>query len=527
MSKRKIVANVREKRQISEGLHVIHAPTPEEKGIVVKKRVAAYCRVSTDMEVQLSSIETQMESYKQMILEHPNWELAGIYADQETATEAHNRKEFQRMIADARAGKIDMILAKSTSRFARNTVDTLTYVRELKEIGVGVYFEKEKINTGSPAFNSELILTVYAAFSQEESRSLSENMKRGIRQRFHMGIPKWAELYGYERVGKDEWGIVESEAKVVRKIFKLYTEGTSSDEIAAYLNRNKVPSPAKRKDDTIWHGKTVRDILKNEKYAGDCLMQKYYTVDHLSHREVRNHSASVPQYYKEGHHEGIVKKRDFNLVQRIMAMNNNKLGIVQYPYYGMLICPHCGKPMVKTTLGTKLDSRAWICGGDGEKVHRDDRTDCPVYWFKERYITEALGTAIESLDANKFEGWKKTDIEWVQNYWSKKKKIDLICLEKLVKQITFSDWETMQVTWKFAGETRVQLTYDRPSDYPTADIRVENGKTMIGNKELIQKAVKSATAAVHNNEEWVRKTEISFAGSEERFGLPEVRIGGK
>ena len=202
------------------------------------KRVAAYCRVSTELEQQQSSLATQMEAFNDMIARHADWELAGIYTDEETGTSRRNRDGFNSLMADAEAGKIDIILVKSVQRFARNTVDALTATRRLKALGVSVFFERDNINTSQAT--SELYLTLMAAVAQEESHSLSENMKWGIRKRFAAGIPKWAATYGYRKTEEGDWVIEEREADQVRRIFDMYKNGSGLPAIVTALEQDCV-----------------------------------------------------------------------------------------------------------------------------------------------------------------------------------------------------------------------------------------------------------------------------------------------
>ncbi|MCI9136881.1 MAG: recombinase family protein [Lachnospiraceae bacterium] len=514
----KAAGKTSEKSKLSTDLSVIKK-CQQKKSKKKKLRIAAYCRVSKDIELQQSSLNTQMVSYQKLIEEHPDWNLVDIYADQGlTGTNASKRVEFQRMIDDAKDGKIDLILAKSISRFARNTLDTLKYTRELKDIGVGVYFEKEKINT--LAATSEMLLTVYAAFAQEESHSISENMKKGMRQRFKLGIPKWSLLYGFERVGKDEWGIVEKEAEIIREIFELYICGNSFVEIANYLNEKGVPGPSK--NGNAWHVNPVGEILKNEKYMGDCLMQKTYTVDHLTHRKVPNKDAAVEQYYKKNHHPAIVNRETYETVQKIMVMKDRNRGFIQYPYYGFLCCPYCGKQMVKCRLNTRKTESAWICGGQGDKIFWHERTDCPIYWVKEKYITEALRQAIEELDPEDIRD-KMEEILWVQREIEKRDNVEYVHLLKLVEKITFSDWNTLEITWKFEQKAEILISYALPSDYPQPEAEQVDGEWRIGNIPILKCGVKSALAAMEKQKECVRNMKIIPPEEGEMVQIPSVR----
>ena len=251
------------------------------------KKVAAYCRVSTDLNEQKSSIELQIESYTKIIEEHPDWKLTKIYVDKGlSGTSVKQREQFNAMIKAAKSGRIDIIIAKSISRFARNTLDTLTYTRMLREAGVAVYFESEHIDN----ISNEFLLTIYAAFAQEESRSISENTKRGIRQHFALGKSRYAHLFGYDLGYK-----INEDARTVKRIFSEYLNGLSTNEIAELLNSENIPSPERK---GAWTGPQITKILKNERYMGDIMMQKYFSDDHLKHNRINNKDAIIDKYYK-------------------------------------------------------------------------------------------------------------------------------------------------------------------------------------------------------------------------------------
>lgn len=339
-------------------------PAPAAKAVTPAKllHVAAYCRVSTDLVQQQTSLAAQMEVFTRRIREHPGWTLAGIYADEGlSATSTAKRTAFHRMMQDAEAGRIDYIITKSLSRFARNTLDCLTCIRRLQSLGVHVLFEKEHIDTGTAM--SEMLLTVLAAFAQEESRSISENIKWGLRKGYENGQVRWQRLYGYrkgETSGKScetEWLIEPAEAAVVRSIFDQYEHGSSLSHIVNMLKGT--PSPSSK---GAWTPRTVWNLLTNEKYAGDVWAQKYVTLDHLSHKTVRNTTELVPSYYIRDHHTPIISRQTFERVQKIRAMRNERQGSTQYPYGAVdLRCPHCGQPLVQRQMRTNGPKMLWCC----------------------------------------------------------------------------------------------------------------------------------------------------------------------
>ena len=278
----------------------------------IKRRVAGYARVSTDSEEQQTSYEAQVSYYTEYIQKRDDWEFAGVYTDQGiSATNTKHRDGFNRMIADALDGKIDLIVTKSVSRFARNTVDSLTTVRKLKEKGVEVYFEKENIYTLDS--KGELFITIMSSLAQEESRSISENVTWGQRKRMADGkvTMPYGRFLGY-RKGEDGLPeIVPEEAEVVKLIYKSFMEGLSYYKIAKMLMEREIPAPAGGEK---WHRRTVESILTNEKYKGSALLQKKFTMDFLTKKQKVN-EGEVPQYFIEDSHPPIIEPQEFELVQ--------------------------------------------------------------------------------------------------------------------------------------------------------------------------------------------------------------------
>src|SRR5574344_1604972 len=266
---------------------------------VVKKRVAGYARVSTDSEEQQTSYEAQVDYYTNYIQSKPEWEFVRVYTDEGiSALNTKHRDGFNEMIQDALDGKIDLIVTKSVSRFARNTVDSLTTVRKLKEKGIEIFFEKENIWT----FDSkgELLITIMSSLAQEESRSISENVTWGQRKRFADGkvsMP-YKQFLGYEK-GEDGTPVInEEEAAIVRLIYRLFLEGKTPAGICRYLEHQDIPTPSGKQK---WSQTTVDSILRNEKYTGDALLQKKFTTDFLT-KKMKVNEGEVPQYYVEKSH---------------------------------------------------------------------------------------------------------------------------------------------------------------------------------------------------------------------------------
>lgn len=284
-----------------------------------RQRVAAYCRVSTDSEEQINSYTAQKAYYTQKIEESPDWELAGIFADEGiTGTSMKKRKEFNRMITACKRGGIDLILTKSLSRFARNTVDCLETVRMLKARGIGVIFEKENINTLEA--DSEILITMLGAFAQAESESISANVRWGKRQAMREGkaIIQYDRLYAYEKGDDGNPRVIPEQAEVVRSIYNQYLTGASLRMIKERLESEQILNVA---GNTQWTITAIRGILTNEKYCGDVLMQKTYISDCISRKVIRN-TGQLPMYLLQNHHDGIVERKTFDAVQSEMARRN-------------------------------------------------------------------------------------------------------------------------------------------------------------------------------------------------------------
>ena len=277
-----------------------------------KLRVAAYCRVSTDSDEQATSYEAQVEHYTEYIQKNPDWEFAGIYADDGiSGTNTKKREECNRMIDDCKAGNIDMIITKSISRFARNTLDCLKYIRQLKDMNISVLFEKESINTMNA--KGEVLITIMTSLAQQESQSLSQNVKMGLQYRYQQGKVQinHNRFLGYTKDADGNLIIDPEQAEIVKRIYREYLEGLSMDKIAAGLERDGILTGAGGKR---WHTSIINKILRNEKYIGDALLQKTYTTDFLNKTRVKNNGL-VPQYYVEGNHEAIIPKEIYLQVQ--------------------------------------------------------------------------------------------------------------------------------------------------------------------------------------------------------------------
>ncbi|HEY9059362.1 MULTISPECIES: recombinase family protein [Pseudobacteroides] len=320
-----------------------------------KKRVAAYARVSSGKDAMLHSLSAQVSYYSDFIQKHRGWEYAGVYADEAVTGTKESRAEFQRLLKDCRNGKIDMVITKSISRFARNTVTMLEAVRELKSLEVDVFFEKENIHSMSG--DGELMLTILASFAQEESRSVSENCKWRIRKRFAEGeIVNLRFLFGYH-IKNGEIEINPEEAEVVEMIFNDYISGMGCTLIAKKLRGMNVDRPR----GGTWTSNKVADIIKNEKYAGNALLQKKYVDNHLTKSLLKNKGV-LPKYYAEETHASIIDPDTFQKAQEIMDRNRkrnagkNVAGV--YPFTSKIVCTNCGKNYKRKNRKGKA---SWSC----------------------------------------------------------------------------------------------------------------------------------------------------------------------
>lgn len=341
--------------QVIKARKVAQAAAPAEQVTQEKKkRVAAYCRVSTDSEEQESSYKVQCAHYTQYITSKPEWELAGIYADEGiSGTSTKNRERFNQMIADCEAGKIDMVITKSISRWARNTVDSLNNIRKLRDMGIPVFFEKENINTMDA--RGEVLITIMSSLAQQESDSISRNVRIGIQYHMQQGKRNFNanRLIGYTTdSATGEVSISKEGAKLVRRIYREYLSGYTTGMIAVRLTAEHIPT-ARGKEE--WCAHAVESILKNEKYCGDFLMQKYYVKDFLSHKVVKN-TGQFPQYFVENDHEPVVPKEVYLQVQgemqRRSTMKTERVkthGGCMMALSGKICCGLCGAKMKRFT----------------------------------------------------------------------------------------------------------------------------------------------------------------------------------
>lgn len=334
------------------------AATPRSPDALPKRRVAAYARVSTASDEQLNSIAAQKDYLGRMIRRHPDWLLVDIYADEGlSGTSIRNREGFNRMIADALAGEIDLIITKSISRFARNTVDTLNTIRQLKEHGVEVFFERENIFTLDST--GEFLITLLASFAEEESRSISENVKWSVRRGFANGkyhLP-YKIFLGYQKGPDGLPEIVPDEARIIRWIYYLFLEGNPPSTVAATLTAAGVPAPGGK---SKWYSSTVIEILKNEKHYGAARLQKKYISDFRTKKAITN-KGEIPMYFIENAHEGIITKEVFDEVQRCLSQPG-RAAHANTLFANQVYCDECGDKYVpRRWHSTTYHDVVWKC----------------------------------------------------------------------------------------------------------------------------------------------------------------------
>lgn len=383
---------------------------------VRKLRMAAYCRVSTDQEEQLLSYENQLNYYTGYINNNPLYQFAGIYADEGiSGTNTKKRDEFNRMIADCRSGKIDMIITKSISRFARNTLDCLNYVRELKELGIGIIFEKENINTLDA--KGEVLLTILSSLAQDESRSISENSTWGIRRRFEKGQHKMStkRFLGYDTDEEGKLVINQKQELIVKRLYYEFLSGKTVDNIKRIFEREGVVN---WDGSTKWQVTTLQSMLENEKYKGDTILQKSYTVDFLTKKRVQN-QGEIQKFYIEDDHEAIIEPWIWECVQLEVQRRKEYLeehGIKSYshrpetnPFASRIVCGCCNKVFARKGWRSSkgVDRKVWQCS---ERYKVKGILGCGNRHVEEETLIKAYLLAWNALVVNRdsfLKRWKK------------------------------------------------------------------------------------------------------------------------
>ena len=395
----------------------------------IRKRVAAYARVSSDKDAQLHSLSAQVSYYNSYIGSLEDWEFAGVYADEALTGTKDNRPEFQRMLADCRDGKIDMIITKSITRFARNTVTLLATIRELRDLGIDVYFEKENIHTLSA--DGELMITLLAAYAQEESYNVSENQKWRIRRMFEQGRPNTGRMLGY-RLKDGVLQIVPEEAEIVKMIFNDYLSGMGRNAIMKKLIRMGVPTLSGGQ----WRENTLLQILTNEKYTGDMLLQKTYSVDHLTKKQMINRGERR-RYYIENSHEPIIDKETFAKVQQELARRAEKFQpnapfSGEYPFTGLIRCGFCGGYFRRkiANAGSKYAKPVWICN----TFNTYGKDVCSAQQIPEKILMEKTSKVLGTADWD-----RETLLSYISEIWVP---------EHNLLMYVFRDGHTEEVAWQ-------------------------------------------------------------------------------
>ena len=430
--------------------------------------------MSTDQDEQLSSYENQVSYYRDYILKHKDYELVDIYADEGiSATNTKKRDAFNRLIQDCRGGKVDRILVKSISRFARNTLDCIKYVRELKELGIGVTFEKENID--SLDSKGEVLLTILSSLAQDESRSISENSTWGIRKKFERGVVQvnTTNFMGYDKDEKGNLIINSEQAKVVRYIFDRFLEGYSPEFISKELREQEIPGCTGK---AKWCPSAIWKMLQNEKYKGDALLQKTYTVDFLTKKRIDN-DGQVNQYYIENNHEPILDKEKWEIVQleiarrkRFREQHKLQFYIMQKennPFTTKVFCAECGSAFGRKNWTTSRGKRkVWQCNN---RYRIKGQVGCLNNHIDEEVLEKAVMMAVSILKENREllqSKWNKlieTDSRLKQYYSNllrdivSRKKWDFNGVEmcRILDSITIS--EKGEVSVKFLEGTEVNL----------------------------------------------------------------------
>ena len=395
-----------------------------------KLRVAAYARVSSSSEDQLNSFAAQNAHYTELITANPEWEFVDVYADKGiTGTSAEKRDDFQRLLADCRRGRVDKILVKSSSRFARNAKECLEAIRELKALGVGVRFEEQGIDTAELA--GEFLTAIFAMIDQKESQNISENMRWSYQARMKSGHFSTNKApFGYNLINGN-LEINADEAPIVRLIFDQYLQGHSMDDIAEEITRYRVPTRDKK---PYWQTSSIHYILRNEKYVGQTLLQKTYTTETMPHRRKRNHG-EYNQYLMQKVHSPIISQNIFDRVQELLRVKNSyrpeKTGDI-YPFTKMLFCGACGTIFKRKPRGQSIH---WMCS-----KHDESRDYCPVQQILESEIEQAFLRLYHKLRHQGMPILRQllTDLQSIRKgklLWS----LDIVALNQNIADLTRQD----------------------------------------------------------------------------------------
>ena len=380
----------------------IVTPVEHLPKLKARKKVAAYVRVSSGKEAMIHSLAAQADYYSNLINMEHEWLLVGIYSDEAITGTKGERKGFQQMLEDCKDGKVDMIITKSISRFARNTVTLLETVRSLKLMGVDVFFEEQNIHTMSA--DGELMLTILASYAQEESRSVSENMKWRIKKNFEEGMPWNGGMLGY-RIGDGQYVVIAEEAAVVKRIYAEFLEGKGTNAIAQGLNEDMVPTRYGER----WHPSVIAKILRNYTYTGNLLLQKTFVENHITKKNKIN-QGELPQYHVEDAHEAIIDMDTFRKVQEEMERRTKKYGHApksqnRYPFSGLIVCGNCGKSYRRKVTATQP---VWICA----TYNTQGKKYCDSKQIPESTLAEVTATVASIEDIEKIVVYNGNRLEY-------------------------------------------------------------------------------------------------------------------
>ena len=418
---------------------------PKNASVIDRKKVAAYARVSSGKDAMLHSLSAQISYYSTMIQRNGDWQFSGVYADEAMTGTKDSRPEFHRMISDCKAGKVDMIITKSISRFARNTVTLLETVRMLKSVNVDVYFEEQNIHSMSG--DGELMLTILASFAQEESLSVSENCKWRIRNDFKKGKLRsnLQRFYGYIRLADGGLAVVEEEARIIRYMAQRYLAGVGFRKISDELNELGVKTLAGKE----WSYSSIRQILINEKNAGDLRLQKTFSLDHISKKRMIN-KGQLNQYYVEDNHPAILSKEIFSAIQneiyRRAKRNVGKVRSEVYPFTGIIRCENCG---------AKYNRKISNCSNKYRRVF----WNCSTFLNKGKSVCHTKQIPEEEI--------YKLSCEVLEV-----KEFDEEIFRDNIKEITVPAWNV--VTFVFHDGTKITKTWKDKSRKWTDEMKAEN-----------------------------------------------------
>lgn len=484
-------------------------------------RVAAYCRVSTDSEDQLESYKAQVAYYTDAIAKNPKWRMVDIYADEGiTGTSDRKRDNFMRMIRDCNKGKIDLILTKSVARFARNTVDSLKYVRQLKAKGVGVYFEEQCLD--SLKADSEMFIGIHSVLAQAESENISANVRWGIRQRMKTGTYAFRyNILGYRKGADGEPEIIPEEAEIIRTIYRLYMEGNSLDQIKKYLEEQGYITKTGKKE---WSKNHIKDILMNERYCGDMLLQKTFTENCIT-KKVKKNRGEMEKYLITNNHPAIIERDEFKSVQRELARRGNirktsdKALTEQGKYSGkfaltdLLICGECGSPYRRKTWSRNGVKRiVWRCFNRIEHGREFCKDSISV---DEDKLRRAIYRAIKDAIGDGSEAYSLIQANLAYGVTGKDENLDIFAMSEKIKELKMRIQENVELLSNTEGDPQryidliknmsdqvvalqdqIEIIRERLNDDQETSFEIERIKTAIQNLQLDDNVYKDSVLRI-------------------------------